>query len=79
MSIYYDPDYPKKSEIRFCSYNWEDFYAGFKEHAPHYMPEPLGRASEINVFLHVIHTTDKMTRRSQTGTLIFVNRAPIIF
>ena len=43
------------------------------------MPTPLGRSVEIHAFVDASHASDTATRRSQTGILIFVNRAPIIF
>ena len=77
--LYFDPDYPRISEGRFKSFDWEDFYQGAEEQVPHDMPTSLGRSVEIHAFVDASHAADKMTRRSQTGILIFVNRAPVIF
>ena len=41
------------------------------------MPPPRGRL--ISSFVDSDHAGDKVTRRSQTGILIFLNRAPIIW
>jgi len=46
---------------------------------PHDIPELLGRSIEIYVFINKSHTTNKISRRSHTRTLIFANMAPIIF
>ena len=76
--LYYDPDYPQISEERFNSYDWEDFYKDAEEEIPMDMPEPRGKEVGIHCFVDASHASDKVTRRSQTGILIFVNRAPII-
>ena len=41
-------------------------------------PEPRGKEVGIHCFVDASHAPDKATRQSQTGILIFVNRAPII-
>ena len=41
------------------------------------MPEPLGKPVHITIFCDSDHAADKVTRRSPTGLLIFLNRAPI--
>ena len=76
--LYYDPDYPQISEKRCNSYDWEDFYKDAEEEIPMDMPEPRGKEVGIHCFVDASHASDKVTRRSQTGILIFVNRAPII-
>ena len=43
------------------------------------MPKARGIAAEVTVFVDGSHASDKKTRRSHTGYIIFVNRAPIIW
>ena len=43
------------------------------------MPEPRGNEVEIHCFVDADHAGDRVTRRSQTGIIIFLNRAPIIW
>ena len=43
------------------------------------MPEPRGRIVYTTAFVDASHASNKVTRRSQTGFLIFINRAPIIW
>lgn len=64
---------------KFAETNWEDFYPGAKEPVPANAPEPLGPEVQINCFFDVDHAGNKVTRRSHTGVLIFVNKAPIIW
>jgi hypothetical protein len=59
--------------------DWGDFYRGAEDVLPPDMPEALGKSVQIICFVDSDHAGDKVTRRSRTGVLIFVNRAPIIF
>ena len=77
--IFFDPDHPKISEDRFQKFDWIDFYKDTKEDIPFDMPEVRGNSVAIHCFLDASHASDKVTRRSQTGILIFINRAPIVF
>ena len=77
--LYFDPDHPKISEDRFQRFDWEDFYKDASEDIPLNAPEPLGNEVSIHCFVDASHASDKVTRRSQSGVLIFVNKAPILF
>ena len=46
---------------------------------PHYMPEPLGEGLYISFFVDADHAGNKITRRSHTGIIIYLNSAPIIW
>lgn len=74
-----DPTNPKISERKFKRYDWEDFYRGAKEAIPGDMPEPRGLPMSMTAFVDADLAGNKKTRRSQTGLLIFCNRAPIIW
>ena len=76
--LYLDPDHPIISEERFVKYDWTDFYRYASEPLPPNMPEPRGRPVSTHCFVDSDHAGDKVTRRSQTGILIFLNRAPVI-
>ena len=75
--IAFDPDYPQVSPNRFKKYDWEEFYRGVKEDLPPDMPDARGLALDIHVFVDASHAGDLSNRRSQTGILIFCNKAPI--
>ena len=47
------------------------------EDVPENAPEPRGRPLQLNVYCDSDHATNKITRRSHTGILIFANMAPI--
>jgi len=59
------------------SRDWDDFYPDAKEEIPADAPETRGRSVQINMFVDADHAGDRITRRSHTGILIFLNRAPI--
>ena len=52
-------------------------YRDAKEDIPANSPEPLGKSVQINAYSDADHAGNKVTRRSQTGILIYVNMAPI--
>jgi hypothetical protein len=73
-----DPSYPSISESRFQAYEWTDFYKHAEEPIPSNMPTARGRIMSAHCFVDSDHAGDKVSRRSQTGILIFCNAAPIM-
>jgi hypothetical protein len=78
-TLAFDPRYPMIDERRFKVCDWHDFYRGAEEKIPHDMPEPLGNVMSMHCFVDADHASDRATRRSHTGILIFCNRAPIVW
>jgi len=64
-------------ETQFHKYDWTDFYGTVKESLPPNTPIPRGNPIQMNVIVDADHAANKITRRSQTGILIYINRAPI--
>ena len=64
---------------KFHDSDWSDFYADAKEELPPNMPAPRGKPVQINCFVDADHAGDMVSRRSHTGILIYVNRAPVIW
>ncbi len=52
-------------------------YPDAVEEIPPNAPEPRGKPVQINCFVDSDHAGDKVTRRLQTGIIIYLNRAPI--
>lgn len=77
--LFFDPDYPKISKGSFQEFDWIAFYKGAKENIPTNAPEGLDLEVDVHCFVDASHACDKVTRRSQSGILIFINKAPIIF
>jgi Reverse transcriptase (RNA-dependent DNA polymerase) len=75
----FDPRHPFISERRFKQYDWHDFYRGAEEAIPGDMPIPRGNPVTTHCFVDASHGSDRATRRSQTGILILINSAPIIW
>ena len=62
----------------FRKHDWYDFYRDAKEDIPpHDMPAPRGNTMSTHCFVDASHGSNRSTRRSQTGILIFCNHAPI--
>lgn len=55
------------------------YYKDAKEDIPTKYPQPRGRSVQMNVFVDASHAGDKVTRRSQTGIILYCNMAPIIW
>ena len=77
--IAFDPDYPIIDESRFRQYDWSDFYQDAEEAIPPDAPEPLGKPVSLHCFVDADLAGNVVTRRSQTGILIFLNRAPVVW
>ena len=78
-TIAFDPRHPVISEERFVKHDWYDFYRDAVEPVPGDLPKPRGNIVSTHCFVDADHAANRATRRSQTGMLIFVNRAPIIW
>ena len=78
-NIAFDAEHPSIDERRFKNYNWYDFYRGVKEVISLDCPEPLGNSISTHCFVDSDLAGNLISRRSQTGVLIFCNRAPIIW
>lgn len=55
----------------------KEFYPDAEEDIPYNAPEPRGKPVQMNVFVDADHAGNIITRRSQTGILMFLNMAPI--
>jgi len=79
LSLYMDWGLPNINYEDFKT-NKEDFkecYRDAEEIMPHRMPEPRGRPVTTTAYVDASFGSNKKTRRSHTGFIIFVNRAPI--
>lgn len=76
--LVFDPTEPDVDD-RYTNKNadWTEFYPDAKEEDPPHMPEPLGVAVSTHCFVDADHAGNKVTRRSHTGILLFVNGALI--
>ena len=77
--IAFDFQHPQIDERMFKKYDWCDFYRDAAEAIPLDMPLPRGNSMSTHCFVDASHGSDRATRRSQTGILLFCNKAPIIW
>ena len=75
--VCFDSSSPQFSPNKFKEYDWEEFYKDVTEDIPLDAPTPRGRYVDTTMFVDASHANDKKNRRSHTGILIFVNKAPI--
>ena len=57
----------------------KQMYPDAKEDFPPNAPAPRGNVIELNCFVDSDHAGDKVTRRSQTGIILYCNTAPVIW
>ena len=82
LTLYFDPQEPIIDNTAFQGSSAKEFreiYRDASEELPTNMPKPRGRIVSVTAFVDASHASCKMTRRSQTGFILFVNRAPIIW
>ena len=59
--------------------DWSDFYADAEDVLPPNMPTPRGKTVQIVTFVDADNAGCLLTRRSRTGVLIYVNKAPVLW
>ena len=59
--------------------DWHEYYPDAAEQIPSNAPEPRGGSVVTTCFVDADHAGCKLTRRSHSGVILFVNRAPIIW
>jgi hypothetical protein len=75
----FDDAYLNWRDEDFPQYDWADFYRDATEDVPPNAPPPRGMPVQLNVFVDSDHAGNKITQRSQTGILIYLNKAPIVW
>jgi len=78
-TMVFDDTLPNIVESNFPKADWTEFYRDAKEEIPLNAPEPRGKEVHMYSFCDADHAGDKLTRQSQTGIIIFLNRAPIVW
>ena len=83
LTLYFDPQVPVLGNIatfdNTTPATFKEQYCDAKEEVPTNMPTPRGRMVTTTAYVDASHAANKMTRRSHTGFILFVNRAPIIW
>lgn len=78
-SMVFDDTMPVYDESRFSKCDWSENYPGAKEVIPPNAPAPRGKEVSTTCFVDADHAGCRVTRRSHTGIIIFLNKAPILW
>ena len=73
----FDPTYPTINHVDFEVQNWRTTYDNMREETPDNMPAPKGKEFTMTAYVDADHAGDKVTRRSRTGFITYLNMAPI--
>ena len=79
LTLYMDPDMPALDYTIFGNdpSEFKEYYREADEELPHKMPRPRGRSVVTTAFVDASHAANRKTRRSHSGYIIFLNRAPV--
>lgn len=77
-TVLFDDSCPQFDESRFAKCEWAEFCPGAHEPVPPNAPELRGRSITISFFVDADHGC-RVRRRSHSGVLIYLNRAPVIW
>jgi hypothetical protein len=75
--LVFDPNYVSWEIASFQEYDWKEFYHDANEAIPPNAPEPRGHAVQMNAFVDANHAGNKVTCRSHTVIIIYLNCSPI--
>ena len=81
LTLYLSPDLPNinYNDFHTDKNDFSELYRDAEEILPHRMPLPRGKSVVTTAYVDASHAANKVTRRSQTGYIIFLNRAPILW
>lgn len=81
LTLYFDPTIPNidYGQFQTTRADFAEHYRDAEESLPHRMPKPRGRAVSVTAFVDASHAANKKTRRSHTGFIVFINRAPVMW
>jgi hypothetical protein len=79
LTLYMDPSLPRMDYSLFQTdpEEFKEYYRDAEEEMPHRMPRPRGMAVVTTAFVDSSHGSNKVTRRSHSGHILFVDRAPV--
>jgi hypothetical protein len=78
-SLVFDETLPEFDESRFNVCDWQEYYRDAVEAIPPNAPVPRGNTVMTTCFVDADHAGCQVTRRSHTGVLLYVNRAPVVW
>ena len=75
--VVFDPSYRDIDEVFIEKKDWSDFYNVEEERIPDNAPRPLGKEFIVRAFVDASYAGCKLTRRSRTGFVVYLNSDPI--
>ena len=72
-----DPGERQSKGIEVIKGNWHEHYPGAREKLPKDLPTPKEKKVIISTYVDEDHAHDNPTRRSVTGTNVFLNNTPV--
>ena len=81
LTLYMSPELPRidYGDFRTNKDDFAEIYRDAEELLPHRMPVPRGRSITMTAFVDASHAANTKTRRSHSGYVVFINRAPIVW
>jgi hypothetical protein len=81
LTLYLDPTrMPIPANVfKNNAHEFKEQYRDAKEMIPHDMPKPRGNPVKITAYVDSDHASNQTTRKSHTGYVIFINRAPVLW
>jgi len=77
--VVFDPNYISWENAGFQTFDWKEYYHDAHEAIPPNAPAPRGHVVQMNAFVDANHAGNKVTRRSHTGIIIYLNCSPIVW
>jgi hypothetical protein len=77
--LVFDDTVPDFGSTYFHVCDWATIYPDAAEALPSSLPEPRGHSVVTSCYVDADHAGCKVTRRSHTGLIIYINNAPIVW
>jgi hypothetical protein len=77
--VVFDPTYPSVDMGAFVKTDWKSMYGDVKDMIPYDAPIPRGKEVDLRLCVDSDHAGEKFTRRSRTGSVVYLNMAPIVW
>jgi hypothetical protein len=77
--VVFDPTYPSVDMGTFIKTDWKSMYGEAKEIIRSDAPVSCGKEVDLRLFVDSDHAGEKLTKRSRTGFVIYLNMAPIVW
>jgi hypothetical protein len=79
LTLYMSPELPHIDYFRTNREDSSEIYRDAEELLPHRLCTPRGRSISMTAFVDASHAANKVTRRSLSGYVVFIDRAPVVW